>query len=156
MHTTEQHGITRSRHKTNKRRVNRTFPMKTNTLVNAAWTEEQRPSLFKYGATLGITRKKSTWETSDWAREQKEQNTGDAAKIVVQTASRMKEVTYVEVDSSLAASPSAVWLLMSGRYESIIITCGRGVLYARQTQKHLIEWTHTLWNITPAQTALRR
>ena len=108
MHTTEQHGITRSRHKTNKRRVNRTFPMKTNTLVNAAWTEEQRPSLFKYGATLGITRKKSTWETSDWAREQKEQNTGDAAKIVVQTASRMKKETHVEVDSSLAASPSAV------------------------------------------------
>ena len=57
---------------------------------------------------MGITRKKSTWETSDWAREQKEQNTGDAAKIVVQTASRMKKETHVEVDSSLAASPSAV------------------------------------------------
>jgi hypothetical protein len=40
--------------------------------------------------------------------EQHWANTGDAAKIVVQTASRMKKETHVEVDSSLAASPSAV------------------------------------------------
>jgi hypothetical protein len=57
--------------------------MKTSTLVNAAWTQERRSALSKYRETLGITRKESTWETSDWAMEQKEQNTGDAAKIVV-------------------------------------------------------------------------